>query len=557
MGFIMKKSLLFVLSLICLPCLGDQFQLLINIRTSLNQKRHIIGSCDSESRQITTPYPYINNIASKLASDEAMLIVDGQMMAAHGTLIAIKKLDVEIPVPVNGAAFDQLQRIMNNQLYSTAYLDQVNTVKMINTSDALGKPKAINDLLLNHCVDLFIAHPEQRCPFEFFTQDDDSDNPSVFIKNSASAEAARNILYHRFRQHVLPIASGWQIVGRLEHPGRIRSSAYAPNGQELLTICNDNNVHIWAHNGTLLHSLLHLDHITSAAYSPDGQYIITSCFKGKVRIFGSDGAPLHTFQHPNFVHSVSFSPDSNHFITSCQDGNVRIWDANSKKIIHHPSAVYSATYSPDGQRIISTCEDCAVRMWSIDGALLQTLPHPDFVYSAKFSPDGQYIITACRDGIVRIWNHNSTLLHILQHPGAVYSAIYSPDGQQILTASNDNNVRFWRANGTLLQTLQHPDVVYSAAYSPDGQYITTACEDGSARLWRIAWVQQITFSPDSARTELGRIAFMARIALDPQFTAQEIANLQPLYQNLPEDQRAWVDGQTHNGFVRALPTPQP
>ncbi len=624
----MNKSLFFLLSLICLPCFGNQIDLLITLTTSDNQTRSVIGSYDSATKRVTAPYSHIDPIASLLLSGEENLIVDSQMKATDGEFVAVKKLGVEIPVLVDAAAFDHIQEIMRSDNYNLANLDQPNTVKMINTNTSLGGPQAVTYLLLNHCVDLFIAHPEQRCPFGTTDRGDNSDDPSLFIKKTDLIEAARNILYNRFKTNALPSKTAvilthnknvvsacyspdgqqiltlcddgnvriWNINGTLlqtlvsptgarwvayspnsqqvlttgyydpsaylwdtngtllqtlHHPARVESATFSPDGHQILTACLGHSAYLWDTNGTLLQSLVHPTYVYYASYSPNGHQIITSSYDHKVRIWDINGTLLQTLVHPNNVQQAAYSPDGHQIITTCYDREARIWDINGTMVqaLEHPMSVTGVIYSPDGQQVVTVCADHNVRIWDTNGTLSQTLVHPQSVAGVTYSPDGQQILTTCADCNVRIWGINGTQLQTLVHPTNIRQPVYSPNGQQVYT-SDTHNVYIWDINGTVLQTLGHPTNIRQTAYSPDGQQVLSVCGNRKVHLRQIAFAPQFGSILDVSETELRRLAFMTRVAINPHFTAQEIADMQPVYHALPTDQRARVDRQTRNTFAR-------
>ncbi|MBD2526661.1 CHAT domain-containing protein [Nostoc sp. FACHB-133] len=305
---------------------------------------------------------------------------------------------------------------------------------------------------------------------------------------------------------------------RLEgHKQPIKTTAFSPDGQMIVTGSADGTVKLWSLDGKQLQSLTaHKQAVNSATFSPDGQMIVTGSADGTVKLWSLDGKQLQSLTaHKQAVNSATFSPDGQMIVTGSADGTVKLWSLDGKQLqslTAHKQAVNSATFSPDGQMIVTGSADGTVKLWSLDGKELKTLPaHNQPVNSATFSPDGQVIVTGSADGTVKLWSLDGKELKTLPaHNQPVNSATFSPDGQIIASASNDNTVKLWSLDGKELKTLYgHSNVVKNVAFSPDGKIIASASADKTVKLWSIDGkelktlyghsneVTSISFSPDS------------------------------------------------------------
>ncbi len=246
------------------------------------------------------------------------------------------------------------------------------------------------------------------------------------------------------------------------------------------------------HLGTAQLAVLrgHEGPVKSIAYSPDGQRIVSGSSDKMVRVWDVlSGAELAIMRgHEDYVNSVTFSSDGQHILSGSEDRTVRVWDAERCTALMvlrgHEDAVESATYSLDGQRIISGggWKDKTVRMWDAQsGAQLAALRgHESVVMSVSYSPDGRRIISGGGDKTVRVWDAQSgAQLAVLRgHESAVWSVSYSPDGQRIVSGDgsplrHDATVRVWDAEtGGVLTVLRgHNDVINSVAFSSSGNRI--------------------------------------------------------------------------------------
>ena len=109
----------------------------------------------------------------------------------------------------------------------------------------------------------------------------------------------------------------------------------------------------------------------SVAYSPDGQHIISGCDDGTIRIWNSKtgvavGVPLEG--HFAMVWHVAYSPDGQHIVSGSSDSTIRIWDAKTGTLVGEPlkghtSEVFSLAYSANGKCIVSGSGDNTIRVW--------------------------------------------------------------------------------------------------------------------------------------------------------------------------------------------------
>ncbi|KAH8075878.1 hypothetical protein JL720_10325 [Aureococcus anophagefferens] len=115
--------------------------------------------------------------------------------------------------------------------------------------------------------------------------------------------------------------------------------------------------------------------VRSISWSPDGQVLLSACDDSTVQAYdvARPGKPFETFYaHRSWALGVAFSPDNRHFATCSSDRTVKIWDLNMKtcvaEMMGHQDQVWEVAYSPDGGELCSCADDGAVQVDSIAAA---------------------------------------------------------------------------------------------------------------------------------------------------------------------------------------------
>jgi len=145
----------------------------------------------------------------------------------------------------------------------------------------------------------------------------------------------------------------------------------------------------------------HSDVIKSVAFSPDGQRIVTGSNDQTAKVWdAASGRELLTLTgHTDIIRSVAFSLDGQRIVTCSGDRTAKVWETASGRqlltLTGHSEGVTSAAFSPDGQRIATGCLDRTAKVWEAASGkeLLTFRGHNHWIEAVAFSPDGQRIVT--------------------------------------------------------------------------------------------------------------------------------------------------------------------
>ncbi len=236
----------------------------------------------------------------------------------------------------------------------------------------------------------------------------------------------------------------------------IFKAIFSPDGQTLVTIFNDNMVHVWDVN------------------------------KGEV-LFSIDGN--NKINANEIINSIEFSPDGKILLTSSGESIAKLWNAKTGKLVSafdkFKDDVTNASFSPDGKQIITTSYDNTAKIWdAVEGKLIQKLEgHTKIVDFAKYSPDGRKIITVNDNNSFRIWDVNTGQIMLSNSSGKsldyIKSVNYSDDGKKIKfihdLTETESFIRILNAeDGKVWKTLQIQKSNF-LNLSPDmGKYLSTS-----------------------------------------------------------------------------------
>lgn len=229
-------------------------------------------------------------------------------------------------------------------------------------------------------------------------------------------------------------------------------------GLLIATAHADGSARVWQQDGTLRATLTgHSDAVRSIAWSPDGQRLLTASWDATARVWTADGTSLVTLTgHEQAVQAAAWSPDGTHIATASMDHTARIWrsDGTLVAVLEGHAEMESVTWSPDGTRLVTTSLDHVARYWRADGAPISTLTdHEGEITSVVWSRDSTRLLTTTGNGIdgaARVWSEQGLLLATIPHAAGIASGTFGPADTHVLAAGRDGNVQMWLVDAAQL-----------------------------------------------------------------------------------------------------------
>ncbi|MEM7032993.1 MAG: NB-ARC domain-containing protein [Chloroflexota bacterium] len=323
------------------------------------------------------------------------------------------------------------------------------------------------------------------------------------------------------------------------------------NQHGLIAICGAGPlIHLWDENGQLFKTLHgHTDRLRTLAFSPDGQWLVSGGADQTVRLWHIETDECrHTFSgHTDWVLTVAFSPNGKMVASGSKDGTIRLWKIGLEQtsepclrvLSGHTGWVESIAFSPDGRLLASGSGDNTIRLWEVfqDKPPAVWTGHSDQVHAVAFSPSGQLLASAGYDQTVRLWNLDTGRLRntLTEHGGWIWGLSFSPDGQYLATGGNDQALRLWEiSTGRCLRTWQsYSRWLDAIALSPDGVTLASSGDLPLTGIWNLrsnkfrplpdapTWLWGAAFSPDGRWLAYGgyRVVHIWEAATNQYFQA--------------------------------------
>ncbi len=295
------------------------------------------------------------------------------------------------------------------------------------------------------------------------------------------------------RAFVWDVETGIKVYVLGKRQGTVESLTRSPNGRRLATSRSDNNIDVWADDGTLLLTLEgHTAGLTALAFSTDTSMLASFAWKaeelsGELMIWDAEnGRVLHTTDLPVAapVTQIAWLPDDSGLILLSVDGVALLgFDEDDLWVedrIEGSSEIDSVAFSPDGS-LLATGSSTGVVIW--DPATQEPIYRLNEVTGGKtslaWSPDG-VLLAAAGPEQIDLWNAQ-TGEYLLTFEGSGDNLDWSADGARLAYFTGGQVTIADIQTGRAVQIIGEASP--GLAFRPDGLVLAVGRFDGDVVAW--------------------------------------------------------------------------
>jgi WD40 repeat protein len=285
----------------------------------------------------------------------------------------------------------------------------------------------------------------------------------------------------------------------VSHQGWVNAIALSPDGQQLATGGNDQQIRFWqVQTGESLGNCTSSGPISALGFSPDGRTLASGNYDHRIQLWSvADQSLIKTLEgHQGSVQALIFVTDPGTLdrclISGSYDQSLRFWDletGEADRLTGHEGSVQCLSLDTTQWRLASGGEEGQIRLWKLpDGELIRVLSRENSaIESLALSSDGKYLAGGCSDGSLHLWQLDTyKLLYTLEaHTGPVTALVITPDGRTLLSGGADGRLKLWKlANGQAWGNLAEPvDAILNLAISQDGTLLVSSHPGGKVQFW--------------------------------------------------------------------------
>ncbi len=306
---------------------------------------------------------------------------------------------------------------------------------------------------------------------------------------------------------------------RFRHEGTVRSLAFSPSGEFLLSAGEDRVLlfrDLLAGRILARHVLPWKGKLVSAALSPGGNRVLCGGDGGVLRLLDTvTGRQVLSLRgHRSRVWTVCFSRDGRLAASGSRDKTIRVWDLERGKcrevLEGHRSSVKGVRFGPGGKILASSSVDGTVRTWALPGGRpLGTwmVRDSDTVYQIFFDDRGGLLFSVHEGRFLRLDPASGEIREIGRCAEAALGLDCLPGGRLAFLAGMGGRVGIYEplGKGLLWDDLVQGAVFYCAGIAPGGAWIAAGRRDGGIFLMPCRRAGKIRRLREEARTLRARL----------------------------------------------------
>jgi serine/threonine protein kinase/WD40 repeat protein len=304
-------------------------------------------------------------------------------------------------------------------------------------------------------------------------------------------------------------ATDGSLLGSARHADAVRSLAFSPDGERLLSGSRDFTARLWRYGdrdgafsvrevGTLGGTSDEVHHV---AFSDDGTLAATAsgAANGVIRVFHTAGIggrqPIHEYRVRESVLRVAFAPDGRRLLATTSR-RALVWNFSAARgaiSMHQPGKVPALAFVADDRRLLTAGDDERLRRWNVrDGKLdwqTERLGNP----VTALAVDGQDRRLACAlaggEVLVHAIDDGAQLLRLPASGIEVLAVQFVADDRLLLAGKTGHGgaIALWDLTAReLVRRIDVDHEVYAIAISTDRQLLATASPDEHhPRVWQL------------------------------------------------------------------------
>jgi WD40 repeat protein/serine/threonine protein kinase len=311
----------------------------------------------------------------------------------------------------------------------------------------------------------------------------------------------------------------WKFQATLSIHTSVINVAFSPNGKLLAVAGGQGNqsceIQLWdvglrKHIETFRG---HVETIRTVAFTPDGQTLVSGSGDGTVKLWdlGPWQPGLQAFGHQAGVTALAFTPDGKTLATGSSDRTVKLWTVATGKeraSFELGGAIRHLAFSTNGRLLATADSQNVVGVWNVDRAeRLHRYPEDSGVTGISFSSDNKHFVVGSV-GHATLWNLDTSEPRVLRHDGPVKCLAFDDVGEKLITGAR-NLASVWNV-GTATKTTElrgHYADVSQARFAADGKTVVTCSSDGMVKHWNLEMRKEV--SSASVQGLTARIGVMA------------------------------------------------